>query len=142
MRTQAIRPVADWIGVASSLLCAIHCLIVPIALVMGPIGPMPHIEDEVFHRLLIWVVVPAAVVAFGIGCLDHKDKWVALLGTLGLVTMTGSLLFLHDAIGESGERIAATLGAALLIAAHARNFQLCRTSDCRHDCRSASRPQS
>ena len=132
-RSVGVRPLADAVGVAGSLLCAMHCLLVPVALLIGPIGRVPHTDDEAFHHLLLWMVVPAAAVAFGVGCLEHKDRWVLGLGAVGLATMTAAFTLLHDAIGASGERIAAMLASGLLITAHVRNFQLCRSGACRHD---------
>jgi hypothetical protein len=131
--TISARTIADVAGCAGSVACATHCLIVPISLVFGPIGPISMIEDEVFHSVLLWVLIPAAFVAFRIGCLDHKDKWVLILGLAGVFSLTSAFTFLHEPLGETGERWVATVASALLIAAHVRNFRLCRASACCHE---------
>ena len=128
-----IRPVADLVGLTGSALCAAHCLIVPASLVFGQIGPLARVDDDVFHGILLWVVVPAAILAFGIGCLDHKDRGVLALGAVGLVSLTAALTVLHDVLGESGERVVAIFASGLLIAAHVRNFRLCRRGRCDHE---------
>lgn len=128
-----VQPVADAVGLTGSVLCALHCLIIPITLVFGQIGPVSLINDELFHRILLLVVVPAATIAFGIGCSSHRDRWVLLLGTVGLISLTAALTILHDALGENGERITAIFASGLLIAAHVRNFRLCRRGACDHE---------
>jgi hypothetical protein len=128
-----VRPIADTVGLTGSVLCALHCLIVPISLVFGQIGPLSLVEDEFFHRILLSAVVPAAVLAFGIGCWNHRDPWVLVLGAVGLISLTAALTVLHDVLGENGERSAAILASGLLIAAHVRNFRLCRDCVCDHE---------
>ena len=136
-RAGSLRPLVDAIGIVSSLLCAVHCLVVPGVLVMGPVMRLVHVDDEVFHFALLWVVLPAALIAFTIGCFDHKDRLVAILGGVGLLVMLAAFMILHEVLGESGERVAVTIASVLLIAAHARNYHLCRMGACRHDRESA-----
>ncbi len=135
MRAQSLpilRTVADGFGVAASALCAVHCLLVPTLLVAGTALPACLLSDELFHRALLWVILPSALVALGLGCWRHKDLWVFLLGAAGLLGMTLSVAVLHDLIGEAGERSVTLASAALLISAHARNFICCRSHDCEH----------
>ena len=128
-----VRPIADVVGLTGSVLCALHCLIVPITLVFGQVGPLALVEDEFFHRVLLVVVVPSAVLAFLIGCRQHRDRAVLILGSLGLILLTAALTILHDPLGENGERVAAILASGSLIAAHVRNFRLCRRDACEHE---------
>ena len=37
---------------------------------------------------MLWLILPAAIVAFGIGCWRHKDRWVLALGIIGFVWRT------------------------------------------------------
>lgn len=128
------RSIADAIGIAGSTLCALHCLIVPVSLVLGPIAPLMAFEDESVHRALVWLVLPTAIIAFAVGCAQHQDRRVAFLGATGLALLLSSFTLLHDLLGENGERIAALAAAALLISAHIRNFRLCRAGDCDDGC--------
>ena len=128
--TGTVRTVADWLGIAASAACAIHCILVPTLLVGGTVLPASFLADESFHLAMIWVILPAALVAFGIGCWRHKDRWVLALGLSGLTGIIISATVLHEVVGESGERIGTLLSAAVLIFAHYRNFRLCRAADC------------
>ena len=130
MRTDRTRTVADWLGIAASAACVVHCLLLPTLIVTGAMLPASFNGDEHFHHVMLWIVVPAALVAFGIGCLRHRDLPVLALGCIGLtgIVMAGTVL--HDVLGEDGERAVTLVSASLLIAAHYRNVSICRASDC------------
>lgn len=131
VRSLDARTVADAVGIAASTACALHCLVVPISLVAGSLGPLPQVDDEIFHRGLLGVVLPAATIAFAIGCIQHKDRLVLALGVIGLACLTAAFA-LHYVTGERGERVLVMISAAMLIVAHARNFRLCRIRACDH----------
>ena len=126
------RPLTDVIGIVGSALCALHCLIVPITLLVGPIAPLLAFEDETFHRALVWIVLPTATLAFATGCLQHRDRLVFALGATGLTLLIASFTLFHELLGENGERVVALTASALLISAHVRNFRLCGSDDCEH----------
>ena len=125
--------VADGLGMVASAVCALHCILAPSLVVAGTVLPAVLLRDEWFHQAMVWVILPAALVAFGLGCWRHKDRWVLGLGALGLVGIALSVSALHDVIGEAGERVVTLGSATILIAAHYRNFKLCRTDRCKHD---------
>ena len=137
MKTEQLgitRSMADWFGIAASSACAIHCVLVPTLLVTGTVLPVSFLADEGFHLAMLWVILPAAIVAFGIGCWRHKDQWVLALGVTGLVGMVLAATVIHDLAGEAGERVVTVISAAILVAAHYRNYRICRSMDCQHDC--------
>ena len=131
--TGRVRAIADWFGMAASAACAIHCIVLPALLVTGTVLPASLLGDELFHTAMLWVILPAAILAFGIGCWRHKDRWVLALGMIGLTGMVLAVAVVHDIAGESGERIVTLVSAAVLITAHYRNYQLCRSSGCAHE---------
>ena len=128
-----IRTIADGLGVVGATVCALHCIALPALLVLGSTVPTVFLDGESFHRSMLWLVVPSAVLAFALGCRRHKDRRVLLLGTFGIAGMVLSGTVLHDLMGEAAEKIVTLAAAALLIAAHFRNFKLCRFESCRHD---------
>ncbi len=125
----SLRSLADRVGILVSALCAIHCALGPILLAAGAALPFAFLAEEGLHELLLWAIVPAAVLAFGLGCRRHKDLWVLVLGLLGLVGIVSSVLA-REVVGETGERVLAIASAGLLIVAHVRNFNRCRDTDC------------
>ncbi|MGH1366922.1 MAG: MerC domain-containing protein [Calditrichia bacterium] len=127
-----VRNFADRIGVLSTSLCALHCLLVPVLLVAGTTLPISFFTDELFHKLMLAISLPAGAFAFGIGCWQHKDLWVLGLGVLGLVGLASAAFLLHDLIGHEGEIIVTVASAVALIAAHVRNYRLCKSDKCDH----------
>ncbi len=116
-----------------SAVCALHCIGAPVLLVAGTALPASFLTDEAFHQTLLWAILPAAALAFGLGCWQHKDRWVLLLGVLGLFGLSSPVAVPHDLIGEIGERIVTVVSAGILIVAHVRNFRLCRAEGCEHE---------
>ena len=78
-RSGMIRTIADWLGIAASSACAVHCILLPTLLVTGTVLPATVFADERFHEAMLWMILPAAIVAFGMGCWRHKDRWVMAL---------------------------------------------------------------
>ncbi|MEO1202700.1 MAG: MerC domain-containing protein [Pseudomonadota bacterium] len=129
----SVTSIADRVGVVASTACALHCVLVPALLITGTTLPIPFLADEGFHRAMLWLILPAALLAFGMGCWRHKDTRVMVLGAVGLVGIVLAGTVLHDLIGETGERVVTLVSAAILIGAHVRNFRLCRSDRCEHD---------
>ena len=127
LRRQSLRAAVDWLGIAASTACAVHCGLVPVLLVSGSVLPASLLGGEFFHLAMVWLIVPVAVFAFVIGCWQHKDRWVLGLGFAGITGIVLSATMLHDVAGEAGERAGTLVSAALLILAHYRNFRLCRS---------------
>lgn len=127
-----VRSFADGIGIVGSAVCAVHCMIAPVLLVAGAALPASFLTDETVHHMLLWAILPAAILALGLGCRQHKDGWVLLLGVLGLVGLSSSAAVSHEVLGEIGERTLTIGSAAVLIVAHVRNFRRCRADDCDH----------
>ena len=132
LNPQLTRSVADSVGIISSALCALHCLVVPTMLILGTTVPASLLDNETFHSALLWLILPSAVVAFALGCRRHKDALVLALGLCGLVGVTLAVTLVHDLLGENAERIVTLVSTVLLVSAHSRNFALCRQHHCDH----------
>lgn len=130
MTTQTLL---DKSSISLSLLCAVHCLALPIITVMSPALTGSVIADESFHRWLVLVVLPLSLVALFMGCKQHKGRVVLSLGISGLLLLVFTALFGHDVFGELGEKIATVVGAGMIAIAHYRNYRLCQQH---HDCAS------
>ena len=121
----------DKAAIGLSLICAVHCLLLPVALVMLPALAASTFGDERFHQSLLIVVLPTSLIALTMGCRQHQNTSVIAMGLPGLIVLTLAAFFGHD-LGENGEKIASLLGASLIALAHLRNHTLCRSLHC--DC--------
>ena len=125
-RWSKLRPFADAFGSMGSAACALHCLLLPTLIVAGTVVPGSFLGSESFHLAMLAIIFPSAILAFALGCWQHKDRWVLLLGIAGLVGMLMAVTVMHDLGGETGERVVTFVSSILLISAHWRNFKLCR----------------
>ncbi|MEM9025656.1 MAG: MerC domain-containing protein [Verrucomicrobiota bacterium] len=147
----------DAVAISASLICAVHCLLTPLLVVLLPILTTTFWVSENFHLWMILFVIPTTGIAIFMGCRKHRDRVVFALSGLGLFALTGVAgyeTFLHSgdvvadahcaacaaaAAAEPSELLSAPtmvnlFGGMLLAGGHLRNFILCRSARCSHDC--------
>ncbi len=125
--------ILDRFAIALSMLCAVHCLAVPVLLVTFPSFMVSfHFDDHVFHELLIFLVVPSSIIAILLGCKSHNSQQVLTLACIGIVALIATALLGHDVLGETGEKSATLIAASILAFAHWKNYSLCRHNSCNH----------
>ncbi|MBK1831080.1 MerC domain-containing protein [Verrucomicrobiaceae bacterium R5-34] len=98
------RANADRIGIFASILCAIHCAVTPVLLLV-----MPAFGKAWSHPATHWgmavVVIPIAVYMMVKGFRRHGQKWVLGLGSLGAVLIVIGAMLPYaeaDASGPEG----------------------------------------
>jgi len=123
MTTQTI---CDKGAITLSLVCAAHCLVLPVLTVMTPSIMGYFVTDESFHRWLAFVVIPFSFIALTMGCKRHKSHAVAIFGVFGLLLLLFAAAFGHDVLGETGEKVATLIGAGCIALAHCQNYRLCQ----------------
>ncbi|MFK8048620.1 MAG: MerC domain-containing protein [Halioglobus sp.] len=119
----------DQAAIGLSLLCAIHCLALPVATTALPSLVALGFADESFHVWLVVVVIPLSAFALTMGCRKHRQSRVLFIGVLGLLLLCLGPILGHDVLSETVERALTLIGAALVAAGHVRNFLLCRERD-------------
>ncbi len=120
----------DKIVIGASALCTLHCLLLPVLLVLTPVIASTPLGDEGFHLFLIYGITPLSVLALAMGCKKHGSWNVLSFGLIGLTLLVLTQLFGHDYLGEFGEKIATILGSVFIIIGHTRNYRLCRSEGC------------
>lgn len=124
---------ADKFAIGLSMLCAIHCLLLPLLLVTLPSLGALQLQNEAFHFWMLAAVIPTSIYALTIGCRKHQRYRLLYWGISGLILMLTAVFFGHDIAGESGEKILTLSGAILVAIAHWGNFSSCqRHNNCTH----------
>lgn len=123
----------DKAAIGLSLICAAHCLLLPVALVMLPALATTTFGDESFHFYLLLAVIPASLCALTMGCRQHRNYTVLRIGLPGIAVLILVSVFGHDLLGEQGEKLATLLGTALVAFGHIRNHTLCNQKQCHCD---------
>ena len=120
----------DKVAIGLSFVCAVHCLILPIALVILPTLAATAFGDEHFQQWMLLAVLPTSLIALAMGCRRHLNFSVVALGLPGLIMLTLVAFLGHDLLGEAGEKVASLAAASLVALAHYRNHTLCKRLRC------------
>lgn len=117
-------PLLDRVGATGSLLCAIHCALLPLLIVLLPSLGIAAWLGEDFERGFVLFVTLLGVFTLGWGYRRHRE--VRPLGLLlpGLVALWIGVLYapLHHALLPHA--ITMTLGGTLVGLAHLTNLRL------------------
>ena len=119
----------DKLAIGLSVMCAIHCLAVPILFLLLPSAAVLPLDNEAFHFWLVAAVIPSSIYALTLGCRQHKRYRLLTMGTIGLSLLIFALALGEDRIGEIGEKTLTVIGACFIAAGHWLNFRLCRAKD-------------
>ncbi len=130
--TNSISLFLDKTAIGLSAICAIHCLMLPVALTLIPILASLPMGDESFHLVLVFAVLPTSVIALSIGCRRHRQWQIFMWGGAGLSVLIFTAFLGHDLLGERFEKWATVLGATLVATSHLMNFRRCQAADCQH----------
>ncbi len=123
-----LQRLTDYASMSLAGICAVHCFLAPVALILFPVMGSAFLFREIFHELMLLVVIPSSTAAIFLGCRRHKDVYVAFLGVCGLC------LLVAGAFGAEGylETALTLTGVFVMLFGHARNFRLCGRDGCRH----------
>ncbi len=124
----------DKAAIGLSLLCTIHCLAVPLAIILLPSLAALQLNDEAFHVWMVLVVVPTSTFALTAGCRQHKRYHLLIVGFLGLTCLILAVLLGEIFLGEtfyseSMEKILTSIGAGMIAYGHYRNYRLCQSQE-------------
>lgn len=119
------QSLGDKLAIGLSALCVIHCLAMPVLLIILPtMGAVLAESHELFHQVILFFVLPVGLLALIVGYRHHRTLTVLISGCAGLGLLVLAALFGHDYLGDTGE-FSLTVAASVMIAvAHIRNFQL------------------
>jgi|TARA_B110000091_G_C13803718_1_gene471498 hypothetical protein len=117
-----IENVTDKLAITLSIACAIHCLALPLILLLLPSFVALQLNYEAFHTWMVIIVLPTSVYALFMGCKQHKRYKLLFIGFLGLI-----LLVLALSIGnEYWEKVLTLVGSAVIAGGHYFNYRLCQ----------------
>ena len=120
MRTP-IRQLLDSLAVTISGVCAVHCLALPLIVAAYPLLGSWSMDDLLFHRLLLIVIIPVSLIALLLGYRTHRSRQVAVLGMLGIAILALVAMSGHDWLSTTAERLATTGGGLILASGHVIN---------------------
>lgn len=115
----------DQAGIAASMLCALHCLSMPLLAGLLPLWGMSRLADESVEWLLVSAALLIGLYSLLTGFLRHHRRWRSLLV---FAAGAGMLLLARLGLEEESplELFGVVTGGVLLATAHALNWHYCR----------------
>jgi MerC mercury resistance protein len=110
----------DALAISASSICLVHCLVLPVLLVMLPALAAFIALPESFHFWALVAGVPMSALAISIGFARHGRWSPVVLATTGLICLAAGELLCHGSPAEAG---LAVLGSLQLGLAHALNLR-------------------
>lgn len=129
------RPVAfpvDQIGVWTSTLCVVHCLLTPVVLSLSAVSAHFLPSEERTHRMLAVAIAALGASALVKGYRNHRSLRVLLLMVAGLAFIFGGAFWGNHLPSHGVEVLVTLIGSGFMIAAHRTNHTFCRDCRCSH----------
>jgi len=136
---QNIQALTDRMAISLSLLCTIHCLAFPWAVILIPSLAALPLEGEALHLWLLIVIIPTSIFALTLGCRKHKNYHIVAVGAIGLSILITALFVERLESGEIWEKVLTVIGAIFIAAGHLWNYRLCHHHDNNCSCHDHSR---
>ncbi len=122
---------SDKTAIVLSFLCALHCTVLPIVLILLPsISGLLAFDPEALHLWLIFAVIPISLYAVISGFRYHSNKNILFISSIGMILLVAAVVFGHDILDGKGEVILTLAGSLLVMFGHLRNFTLRRNKTC------------
>ena len=144
------KQLSDKLSICLSICCILHCIAVPVLILMIPSISSFWISDENVHIVLVFFAVPISLFAMGKSLRIHHNYKCITLASFGLLLLVVAI-FMHDlgfngehgheehgheehgniehsGVGEKLETIFTVLGGLTLLGAHLLNIKLTNKS--------------
>ena len=144
---------SDKLSICLSMCCILHCIALPVVIILIPSVSSFWINDENFHIVLVLLAIPISLFAMAKSLKKHNNYKCISLAGVGLLLLVAAI-FMHDiglggehnvgeqvqdehgheghdehgGIGETLETIFTVLGGLILFGAHFLNIRLTNNS--------------
>jgi len=122
----------DRIAISLSAICIVHCLAVPLIVVVLPIAALGLGGESHFHATILWLVVPVSIGGLVMGYREHHRAAIVAAGLSGIAVVAYAAVYGHGQWPLSTEIIVSVLGSLLLAGAHWANFVVVRKVHVHH----------
>ena len=121
---------SDKIAISLSMICLVHCLVLPSFLVILSGYFTLSYENELVHYLLLLIAIPVSFYALINGARNHSNFIYLVSGITGIISLIFAVTMGVELWDESGEIVFTSIGASLVAFSHYKNYKLCREVEC------------
>ena len=127
----------DKTGIATSIICIIHCILTPF---LAAALPILAATERSTHIGLTIALLAIGSVAFVPGYRKHGKRSMVYMGMLGIMMLCTAVFLPENLASETIETLLTVIGGGFLIIAHLSNMYFClNCSICRENpCKSHS----
>jgi len=117
----------DKTGATASLLCALHCALMPFLFSVLPVIGMGFLASEVFEWILFGTSALLGTFSLCLGFKKHRNRKALLVLSLGLCLLAaGRMTHEHTIDANYGQAILMVLGGLIVSTSHLLNYRLCQ----------------
>ena len=115
----------DGLGIFTSILCAIHCGLLPLLLPALPLMGVNSVHNGIFEWSMIAIAFCVGIYALYHGFIKHHHRYLPTI--LFVIGFTFLILkqFIH-----SEQNLFLYFAVPLIVSAHFINYKLCRRNTC------------
>lgn len=117
-----LRPNLDALGIGASLLCAIHCAVLPLVATTLPVFGINIIHNPYFEWFMICVAAVVGLMSLRHG-LKHHHSWLPVI-----IFAAGMFFLVARQVWHQYEVVFLAPAVMLIVAAHIYNYKLLRRS--------------
>lgn len=121
-----LQTLTDKVAIGLSFLCAIHCLVLPLIIVLLPSIAALQLQNEAFHTWMLIAVIPTSIYALIMGCKQHKRFRLLILGIVAISILVIAALTEETLPNEILAKALTLIGAMMLAYGHFQNYRLCK----------------
>ena len=127
---KVMQEFSDKTAISLSMICLVHCLVLPSFLVILSGYFTLSYENELVHYLLLLIAIPVSFYALINGARNHSNFIYLVSGITGIISLIFAVTMGVELWDESGEIVFTSIGASLVAFSHYKNYKLCREVEC------------
>lgn len=113
----------DRAAICVSAVCLAQCLFLPLLVIFSPLISLGMFGAELFHLILLGLILPLSLVAFALGYRTHRNAQMLVPGLAGLVVIMAAAWLEGGTLGPLAVALLTSLGGVLLIIGHWINLR-------------------
>ena len=124
----------DTLGISASMVCAIHCAILPLFLTSLPVLGLEIINNKAFEYFMIGLAAGVCLISLSHGLRKHHHKKLpAVIFVAGIVLLFAKEIFSGIEVWLLVPAVLMIISARILNQKYCKKANHCHTGDCVHD---------
>ncbi|MCA1777972.1 MAG: MerC domain-containing protein [Xanthomonadaceae bacterium] len=114
----------DRLGIGISGFCLLQCLALPLTMLFAPTVSVGFFNHEIFHLVLLAVIVPVSLLAFALGFFRHRNARMWIPAGIGFALLVlAAILEQRHVLGQGWIAAVTSAGGLGLIMGHLLNLR-------------------